>query len=156
MGRYEGYLMDTGGVMLRLDVGQSLRQPSRRIVLHYPGNAGKARHLSAKLRQPMSRLNGPARFRFLDCRHVVGGFKAGDRPPADVREKLVLQLGKDFLLVAFRPCRALFAEPVTGYGLKGQGGFLLFNGGLNLHPLLFRTWVNTSGKLCLGFLTAFA
>lgn len=118
MGRYEGYLMDTGGVMRRLDVGQSLHQPSRHIVLHYPGNAGKACHLPAKLRQPMSRLNGPTRFRFLDCRHVVGGFKAGDRPPADVREKLVLQPGKDFL-VAFRPCRALLAEPVAGHGLKG-------------------------------------
>ena len=58
--------------------------------------------------------------------------------------------------MTFCPCRALLAEPVAGHGLKGQGGFLLFNGGLNLHPLLFRTWVNTSGKLCLGFLTAFA
>ncbi len=91
MGRYEGYLMDTGGVMRRLDVGQSLHQPSRHIVLHYPGNAGKARHLSAKLRQPMSRLNGPTRFRFLDCRKVVTSFQVRNLPSSDMGEKLVLQ-----------------------------------------------------------------
>ena len=71
-------------------------------------------------------------------------------------EKLVLQPGKDFLLVAFRPCRALLAEPVTGHGLKGQGRCLLFNGGLNLPPLFFRSGAYASGKLLFGFLVACA
>lgn len=64
-------------------------------------------------------------------------FQGGNLFVPDMGEKLVLQPGKDFLLVAFRPCRALLAEPVTGHGLKGQGRCLLFNGGLNLPPLFF-------------------
>lgn len=62
-------------------------------------------------------------------------FQGGNLFVPDMGEKLVLQPGKDFLLVAFRPCRVLLAEPVTGHGLKGQGRCLLFNGGLNLPPL---------------------
>lgn len=68
MGRYEGYLMDTGGVMRRLDVGQSLRQPSRRIVPYYPRNPGEAGYLSAELCKAVRRLDSSTLFRFLDCR----------------------------------------------------------------------------------------
>lgn len=91
MGRYEGYLMDTGGVMRRLDVGQSLNEPRRRIVLYYPCNAGETGHLSAELCKAVCRFNDPARFCLLDCREVVARFQVGKLPSPYMRKKLVLQ-----------------------------------------------------------------
>lgn len=91
MGRYEGYLMDTGGVVLCLDVGQSLHQTRRRIVPHYPRNPGEAGYLSAELCKAVRRLDSSTLFRFLDCREVVARFQVGKLPSPYMRKKLVLQ-----------------------------------------------------------------
>ena len=80
-----------GGVMLGLDWCQSIHKPRCCIMANFPGDTGKARDLSAKLRQPVGCFNGASLLCSLDSSKIVGSLQNRKRPASEVREKLIFK-----------------------------------------------------------------